>query len=235
MERQRSSISSLLFFGCRGIYCLLLKFGLASKLSYCPLWCSFGRSSVWTVSVCLLADSRATEDIEPDSQVHRLFLCSHLHCCFQVQVPFNAQMCQSPTVMAQTRKRWQHVLGKDVTSGSSPPQFLLCSGGWPLLWPKTGRVLHQDAVLIPSEGQSRQIAWKHPRLPCSSKKFPQSLWEVLESRAGYQRSPVFPWNGSAVVSLPRVVISWEQPWEACPQCRGSNGVCLHPTPYTRSL
>ena len=67
------------------------------------------------------------------------------------------------------------------------------------------------------------------------RSFRTSLWEVLESHAGYQRSPVFPWNGSAVVSLPRVVTSWEQPWEACPQCRGSIGVCLHPTPYTRSL
>lgn len=32
VERQRASVSSLLFFSSSSIYCLLLKFGLASKL-----------------------------------------------------------------------------------------------------------------------------------------------------------------------------------------------------------
>lgn len=98
--------------------------------SYCLLWCSFGRSGVWTAFFCLTAVSKVSEDIGPDSHVLSLsgssciqlpglcldiagltphlwllmcfwwdqrggllLLHSHLHCCFQAQVPFYVWRC----------------------------------------------------------------------------------------------------------------------------------------------
>lgn len=70
---------------------------------------------------------------------------------------------------------------------------------------------HQNAILTLNNRQKEQIGWKHPRLPCDSRKFQQDLWEVLGPKVSWQSSPTFPWTESASAPSPQVVTGREQP------------------------
>lgn len=140
---ERASVSSFWCFGSSGIYCLLLKFGLAAKLSDCPPWRSFGRSSVWTALLCLLADSRETGDIGPDFHMWLLLSSPGSLWCLGGVLHV--------TEMARIRKRWDHVLGKEAMPGNAggcsstvisqlgSSQDPYCSCWEAPLRPKTGR------------------------------------------------------------------------------------------------
>lgn len=85
------------FLGSSGISYLLLELGLAANMLI--VLC------VWTAFLCLLADSRATEDVDPHSHISLLFLHSHLHYCFKSTVPVMPRVILCPTEMTGTRKQ----------------------------------------------------------------------------------------------------------------------------------
>lgn len=110
-----NSQSLLLFFDSFGIYCLLLKFGLASKLLLLLVMLIWKKQCMDSIH-CFLADSRATEDTGPDSHSTCSSFIPTSTVAFKSRFFLMTNVLHT-TEMALTRKRWEHMLGKDATPG----------------------------------------------------------------------------------------------------------------------